>query len=197
MVSYSNGWDNTWTKWVTTSTSTTACSSNDVWYIWSGTDSATSTGSTAVWQRWVTTVGTSSGNISYEPYRTRELTPEEKEQHRLAQEKAKQEAEERQRKYDEARKKAEELLFGCLNPEQKEELKKDKHFHVLACSGKRYRVRPGTTVEELDETNKTVARYCIHTKESVPAYDEALIQKLMLELNEPEFLRIANRITVR
>jgi hypothetical protein len=46
-------------------------------------------------------------------------------------------------------------------------------------------------VHLLDDKGSIVGRYCIHPRD-VPAPDAMLAQKLWLENNEAEFLRVAN-----
>jgi hypothetical protein len=48
----------------------------------------------------------------------------------------------------------------------------------------------------VDENDKPLSRYCIHPRDAVPDEDTMLMQMLMLETNEQEFLRIANRHSV-
>jgi hypothetical protein len=45
---------------------------------------------------------------------------------------------------------------------------------------------------DLIENGEPTRRYCIISKESMPIYDQMLGQKLLLEKNVGEFLRLAN-----
>jgi hypothetical protein len=109
-----------------------------------------------------------------------------------------QEQEQERREGAEAKKRAieqaERLLRECLTPSQLEEFERQASFKVDV-DGKIYRVKKGWSgnVEELDTEGKRVANYCIQPRDSLPVYDNMLAQKLLLECNEPEFLRIANR----
>jgi hypothetical protein len=98
---------------------------------------------------------------------------------------------------DDARcKRARETLLSVLNQTQREQLEKTQHFE-LQVNDRLYRIRPGFRVERLDpKTKKAVAQFCIHPalEHNLPSDDVALSQKLLLEANEIEFLRIANEI---
>lgn len=188
----------TWTQWVTTSSATTSSSNDGIWSYWTttGTDYAGTSTTSSTWTTWVSNARPEPIVYS-QPYRPRELTPEQKEAQRQAAEQARLESERRQREQEEAKKRAEDLLVGCLTLAQRRQLKKRGSFVVKAQSGQHYRVRRGHTVEELDKAGKPAATHCIHTRDYVPDFDTMLVQKLMLEANEDEFLRVANRTPVR
>lgn len=85
-------------------------------------------------------------------------------------------------------------LVTVLTREQREQFEVHEHFE-LQVNGRLYRVCPGKRVERLDPHTKTVQSYfCIHPDHShdLPSEDVAISQKLLLEANESEFLRIAN-----
>ena len=44
------------------------------------------------------------------------------------------------------------------------------------------------------ENGRPVMRLCVQTVERVPDYDTVVMHKLMIEGNEREYLRIANRV---
>lgn len=101
--------------------------------------------------------------------------------------------------------KARELLDSVLSDEQRRSLHENKHFEVVGKSGRRYRIQHGSVrnVYLLDETGKTVERFCAHHPLDVPAgtigqdyptEDHMVTQKLMLECEEEAFLAVANRI---
>ena len=99
---------------------------------------------------------------------------------------------------DAANKRAEELLTFMLDEDQKKRYAADRCFEVVAGNTgerRRYLVKYGWAgnVEQIDENGRQVARFCIHPRNIVPVPDNMLAQKLMLESNEEEFLRIANR----
>jgi hypothetical protein len=93
-----------------------------------------------------------------------------------------------------ADKTAEELLMSCLSKEQQAELRLHDYFHVVgARSGRRYCIKRGRAGNVSWRPSLGPAiRYCIHDSAGLPAADTMLGQKLMLETDEDEFLRIAN-----
>lgn len=93
-----------------------------------------------------------------------------------------------------AKARAQELLESVLDDAQKDQLQKEEHFE-LQVGDRYYRIRPGSRVERLNSKTKKVESYfCIHPSldHRLPPADVALSQKLWLETNEKEFLRIAN-----
>lgn len=99
-----------------------------------------------------------------------------------------------------ADRKAEELLAEHLAPEQREQYRTNKSFEVVlkarfGLGSKRYRINHGWSgnVALLDKDGREVERYCIHHRELIPVPDLLLAQKLMLETDEEQFLKIANR----
>jgi hypothetical protein len=109
---------------------------------------------------------------------------------------AKRELEERrwQRKEVARRKRAKAALFLMLTKTQREQLKREQSFE-LQVNARLYRIRPGSRVERLDPvTKKAESYFCIHPElgHDLPQEDVAIGQKLLLEANEQEFLRIAN-----
>jgi len=100
--------------------------------------------------------------------------------------------EEARRKCTEANRRARELLLAHLDEQQRSELERENRFHLIV--GERtYRVRRGRQGNiDLIEQGRPTRRYCIHPAEFLPDYDNLLAQKLLLETDEQEFLRIAN-----
>lgn len=93
-----------------------------------------------------------------------------------------------------AKKRAAQLLKSTLSRKQQEQFAAIRSFD-LEVGDKLYRVIPGQRVQRLNKQTKAVERYfCIHTAydHPVPAEDTALAQKLLLEADEAQFLRIAN-----
>ena len=89
---------------------------------------------------------------------------------------------------------AEALLMDHLDKEQRNDLLL-KHCFYLHVGRKRYRVDRGRSgnVKLLNDAGSIVRKYCIHPVDaSVPVADVMLSQKLLLEANEEEFLKIAN-----
>jgi hypothetical protein len=104
---------------------------------------------------------------------------------------------------DTAKARARRLLFSMLNADQQKELDEKNHFHLTVHSRdgsmKIYRIEHGYAgnVKLLGVDGQPVKRYCIHADSRLPYEDQMLAQKLMLETNEPEFLRIANMTQLR
>jgi hypothetical protein len=97
--------------------------------------------------------------------------------------------------------KAEHLLISALAEEQRMDLKRYGYFKLYVQRGEAtrvYRIRRGQVqnielMEELPNGDlKPVRTLCAHPSILVPDADAMLAQKLMLETNEAEFLRIAN-----
>ena len=100
----------------------------------------------------------------------------------------------RLRKKEEADDTAMKLLVSMLNDEQRNDLKRDKHFFVEAPSGRLYRIDYGThgNVKVVDRnTRKIIERLCIQPN-GVPAGDANLMQKLLIETAEDLFRSHAN-----
>ena len=89
---------------------------------------------------------------------------------------------------------AERLLVACLSSAQRGELQTAGWFEVQSSRGRRYRIRRGRVrnVIEVDMLGRTLRTYCCHPFDGVPDADTMLAQKLMLETQEDEFLRLAN-----
>ncbi len=130
------------------------------------------------------------------------------EQVRAVQERQRQ-AQEQQQRYqaDQARvqverslaeRRAEKLLQETLSAAQREELASKGFFTLktIAASGEEriYRIKRGRSrnVEQVDANGNRIKYLCAHPIAQVPDADTMLAQKLMLETDEGEFLRIAN-----
>jgi hypothetical protein len=89
---------------------------------------------------------------------------------------------------------AEQLLLSVLCEESRRQLATAGFFTVRAQSGKVYQIHRGRTrnVRWRDPATGRTLYYCCHPAEHVPDADTMLSQKLMLELQEAEFLRLAN-----
>lgn len=104
---------------------------------------------------------------------------------------------------DTAKARARKLLFSMLNADQQKELDEKNHFHLTVHSRdgsmRVYRIETGYAgnVKLLGVDGQPVKRYCIHADYRLPHEDQMLAQKLLLETNEPEFLRIANMTQLR
>lgn len=97
-----------------------------------------------------------------------------------------------------AKVRARQTLTSTLSRRQQEEFERDGTFELLV-NDRLYRVRPGCRVERLDPKSKAIKSYfCIHPANAhdLPGEDWAISQKLLLEANEAEFLRLANETRV-
>ena len=93
-----------------------------------------------------------------------------------------------------ARDRSRKLLLRCLAASQRAEFDRSRAFRVRGQSGQVYRILYGTTanVEVLGQTGKVDWRLCAGPV-GLPVPSVMLAQKLMLETQEAEFLRIAAR----
>ena len=117
---------------------------------------------------------------------------------------------ERRKDLEEATERAKRLLTSMLSEEQAHELETKRCFHLSVIDGKsgeskRYRIDQGYqgNVKLLGPDGRPIKSYCIHARATdeegrrLPNEDHMLAQKLLLECNESEFLRIANASNVR
>jgi hypothetical protein len=86
------------------------------------------------------------------------------------------------------------LLRRCLDESQRAEFERTRGFVVRSPSGRRYRITYGTTanIDLVGEGGEILCRLCARPLD-VPAPAVMLAQKLMLESEEAEFLRLAAR----
>lgn len=197
-----------WHQWTSSTTSATTANDAEIFRQWvtsDGTtsnvtvDTASSTDST-VWLQWVTdATGTITNALDEvgDQFRVagrviaEELTPH-LEAIREDQRRERDAAEQRRR---EAKARARATLERFLDAAQRKQLQTQRFFEVVVGEAKRrYRVMQGRAgnVHLVDADGRKVASYCIHPRMGVPDEDTMLAQKLMLEHNEAEFLRVAN-----
>lgn len=101
--------------------------------------------------------------------------------------------------YDQANARAKKLLETNLNESQLEELNTKKRFTVQGQDGKSYMVLHESHANVfLVEGTVPIINYCIvpSTSTPVPVYDQMLAQKLLLEFNIEDFMRIANATNI-
>lgn len=164
-----------WLSWNTTATSAITVNSNQVWTSWI----VNTTASTSQWSNWNTIV-----------HETQEQRRAREEAHVRAMAEQKKAEEHRAR----AKRRARKLLVDHLDEVQRESYEKKGFFYLYTASGKKYRIDQGThgNVKLIEEKeNKILGSYCIQPAD-VPDEDAMLAQKLHLEMNEEEFLRVAN-----
>jgi hypothetical protein len=101
------------------------------------------------------------------------------------------------RKDRRAERKALSLLMSLLNPEQRQEFRECRRFHVTGGSShNRYRIRVGmiANIDVLDDDGKVKYRLCVTPAGGVPVYDVMAAQLLHLQdcVTEEQLLRQAN-----
>ena len=89
------------------------------------------------------------------------------------------------------------LLMKQMNPQQRQEFREHRYFHVTGgSSGDRYRIRVGTiaNIDVIREGGFVKHRLCARPADDVPVYDVMAAQLLHLqdEASEPRFLLHAN-----
>lgn len=175
-----------WPAWVETHRGTKTLTSNATWIVWNQarTTSTITTGSNLLAR---------DVQISDEEYQARRVREEAARVEREARYRA--EAIERER----AKERALLLLREHLTDEQKAELADKRYFSLGVIDSKTgerrtYRIHQGRAgnVEQVDENGRRLKRFCIHPDISCPDEDTMLAQKLLLQTNEAEFLRVAN-----
>lgn len=207
-----------WDSW---SNSTAAASSyittsSSVWNNWSATaaSATTYTVNTKVWNNWaantsVTATSDYSINLTWDSWnktivRARPVvqvveSEEDKAARLIRQEVLRAQREEQDRQRAMAIKRADRLLESVLSSAQKSQLKDKDYFLLKSQSGKIYRIRKGrsTNVDLLDENGKVVDILCAYPGLNVPDGDTMAAQKIMLECDEADFLKIAIRHRTR
>ena len=169
-------WNDSWSGTSTADVTSTAASDVNIWGSWNETWSTTSH-ITIVDRRHV-----------YSPHRPR-IESAESIREREAADRTWRESQEA------ARAKAEALLRATLDKKQNEDLDQKGWFLVDGKSGKRYRIERGRSgnVRLLNSDGSVRSRHCAHPQICCPDADTMLTQKLMLETDDQEFLRIANQ----
>lgn len=168
----------------------------NVWTAWNGTGTAASSSSvTQIWADWQTSAGTTTLPV-YRPPARREPTPEEIAAIEERQRRWDAEQAERARVQAEADVRARALLLDVLTDEQREEFVATERFRVRGSKGGVYEVRCNSgvsgNVRGRPHMGGRERSYCIHPTNGVPRHDTYLAQKLLLEHDEDEFLRVAN-----
>lgn len=152
-----------WVNWSTATTSTTTLDTTTAW---------------RAWQNTATTAGAYQQQVTYNPPTVRSRRDDMI----------------RRNRQRTAGLRAKALLKAHLDDDQRATFRERQSFVVRAESGKRYEVGYGSVgnIHEIDEAGKRIHKYCIHPS-GVPTEDTMLAQKLLLETDEREFLRVANR----
>lgn len=184
-----------WDSWALTNVTYTNSSTN-VEFVWTGWTTGASSTPLAVggvvhpaWGNWVTETTVSTPIFAPPP----PLTEEQLEARRVQREQAEQLRQQRLAEREAAQQRARELLLDALEDEQRDELLREGYFHVETRDGtRRYRLSPTGQPRRVFGEDGRQWSYCIHPDMGYPGEDVALAQKLLLEADEEEFLRIAN-----
>ena len=170
----------------TTTTNTSSTTVANIWFLWVNTNTVTSTAVTNIWDCWAQTI--------VNQQLTREQRLEFERQQLESRARYEREAKERVQKEKEANERAETLLLECLSVDQVAEYRRNKFFIVQGGkSGKKYRIRQGRSNNiDLLDGERITHRLCCHPGAFLPAPDNMLAQKVLLELQEEEFVRTAN-----
>jgi hypothetical protein len=95
----------------------------------------------------------------------------------------------------EAEERAWQLLQRTLSAEQARTLKEALYVTVQAPSGRRYRISHDGVIYGLSrQTDTPIERFCLVPTTELPRSDRVLALKLMIETDEPGFLRTARRL---
>lgn len=177
----------TWQTWNVSTTSNTSGTSNIItWTSWNNLSAITST--SATWTGYCRYSGTGWTEVNVRQETAAERQAREA-QNKLWQETyAKQEAEKKRAKL-----RARKLLVDHLSPEQRQDYEKQGFFYLYTNKGRKYRIDQGThgNVKLVDVTGLVIGAYCAQPA-GVPDEDAMLAQKLMLEMDEEEFINVAN-----
>jgi hypothetical protein len=195
----------TWISWTSNSATTTTISAANynAWQAWTAVPTYTLTYSSttsATWSSW-------NGN-TYQLNQPAYVAPVETEEQRAARVIGETASREQWARENEIRKevrrvaisKADQLLESVLNSVQREQLRKDNAFLVRSQSGAVYRIRKGRSgnVDLIDpKSGEVLSVLCAHPSMDVPDGDTVVAQKLMLECDEQDFLRLANKSSAR
>ena len=190
-----------WYNWNLNSASgvlkaSTTVTNGAVWQTWTTSDTTITSGTcNVVWANWNETIG----QLNIDPQLQPQIQPSYLHSHvPLLSEEEKQRLELRRQqgelKIKLANERANRLLFNHLTPGQLEDLKQNGGFNVMLENGREYRIEWGShgNVFLLGEASKKMSSYCIQPRGQLPKADSMLAQKLLLEANEDQFLRIAN-----
>lgn len=186
-----------WQVWISTS-----ATADEIWSGWTTATSSTAAVITndraGAWTYWVTTNEPIIDYVRQEPtprpYMQRP-SPEDVARQRIERERREAEWRAEQARAAEAEKRAEELLLASITKRQKAQYRKFAWFTVRGASGAQYRIRKGRigNVDVVEPSGAIVGRLCAHPRDGVPDCDTMLAQKLMLEVDDAAFLRVANR----
>lgn len=176
--------DATWTDWGQ------AWWSNAVWREWNTSTGPVTTSATAtnelIWIGWNDTYTCSANDEQLVRLRLISRPAVETDEQRQARE---QTAARKQVVHQ----RAEKWLRQHLNEAQEEQYLKAREFIVYSRDGlRRYLITEAAQVYELNQQGKRIRSFCIHSGQQLPLPDEICVKKILLEADEPAFLKIAN-----
>ena len=87
-----------------------------------------------------------------------------------------------------ASKRARQLLLENLDKKQKKDYTKNRQFKVIGSLGGKYTITHKNQINVIDAAGNAL---CVVTRDLVPTEDLLLVQKLLIETDEDEFLRVA------
>lgn len=198
-----------WPGWVADSTSVTTVTAvvydtSSVWLTWN--DAYPPTGASQAWTYWNATASSYTNARVVVPEAPRPVeTPEQRAVRQRQQGILRNRARAHRLRQNVARRRAEALLLEHLDVDQRAEWAASRSFHVATADGvRRYRIKLGlagnVALVKDGELEPRVAgghlrRFCMHVYHpdgKIPDEDNVLAQKLLLESDEAEFLRLAN-----
>lgn len=190
----------------------TSIGSSTTWDIWVKDQTSSYTTSINIHTNWITSGQTFNGNVIVSPSDSlypSDASIEERiqrirqaaEQQRIAENERRIAARERSARLaaemQQANDKAKIILVETLNNNQRRDFERHGHFFVKSPSGRLYRIREGRSINidlmQGESRTKVQQRLCAHPDINCPNPDTMLVQKVMLENMEAEFLRIANQ----
>jgi hypothetical protein len=183
-----------WSTWTSFSVTTASSSTGNYARVWlSGSENSFADSNWTSRQSWI------APQRLYIASRTQAVEDELRHYYELEQ--RRQAHQVREQHSTEARDRSRELLLSHLTPAQRETFERNKWFIVEGgLSKQRYRIRAlGHMVANIDVLSGPALelvshRLCGHCDlEAVPLFDQLLAQKMMLELDEERFLKVANR----
>lgn len=158
-----------WFPWATsTGDTTTNGNESTIWETW---DSTTDTTATVTWSRWMPTLTDTPPRVPPRP-RIDVITPE-------------------------AEKRADQLLKQHLDDIQRAQYERERKF-VVRVAGVDYEFDCSRRQHNIFQLSggKRVREFCIYQRGRLPAADNHLAQKLLLEADPDEFKRIANAMAL-
>jgi hypothetical protein len=99
------------------------------------------------------------------------------------------------KEYRKARKRAKKLLLKSLDERQRKTLRRKGYFEVWGSKGTEYRIASDFpfNVRLAGDAKPSKIYFCMEAEDpELPLEDVMLAQKLLLETDEGEFLRVAN-----